>query len=49
MLQARKLTVTAVKGSMPIHCDGETVCYEGSEITIELVPSQIDFITQAPA
>jgi YegS/Rv2252/BmrU family lipid kinase len=49
MAQARKVKVTAVEGSLPVHCDGETVCYEGNELDIELLPSQIEFITQKPA
>jgi diacylglycerol kinase (ATP) len=48
MAQARKVTVTAVRGTLPVHCDGETVCYEGRELTIELLPSQIEFITKKP-
>jgi YegS/Rv2252/BmrU family lipid kinase len=49
MGRARKVLVTAIEGALPIHCDGETVCYEGKELTIELIPSQIEFITQEPA
>jgi hypothetical protein len=49
MAQARKVKVTAVQGTLPVHCDGETVCYEGKELTIELLPAQIEFITQNPA
>lgn len=49
MAQARKVKVTAVEGTLPIHCDGETVCFAGKEITIELLPAQIEFITQKPA
>jgi YegS/Rv2252/BmrU family lipid kinase len=49
MAQARKVKVTAVQGTLPVHCDGETVCYEGKELTIELLPAQIEFITQKPA
>ena len=49
MGRARKVLVTAVGGTLPIHCDGETVCYEGKELTIELLPLQIEFITQKPA
>ncbi len=49
MAQARKVKVTAVEGSLPVHCDGETVCYEGKELDIELLPAQIEFITQKPA
>jgi diacylglycerol kinase (ATP) len=49
MTQARKVKVTAVEGTLPVHCDGETVCFEGKEITIELLPAQIEFISQKPA
>ncbi len=48
MAQARKVSIRALQGTLPIHCDGETVCYEGSEIAIELLPQQIEFITQRP-
>jgi diacylglycerol kinase (ATP) len=47
--QARNVKVTAIQGTLPVHCDGETVCYEGKELTIELLPAQIDFITQKVA
>jgi diacylglycerol kinase (ATP) len=49
MAQARKVKVTAVQGTLPVHCDGETVCFEGKELIIDLLPAQIDFITQKPA
>ncbi|MBI4732480.1 MAG: diacylglycerol kinase family lipid kinase [Chloroflexi bacterium] len=49
MAQARKVTVTAIEGTLPVHCDGETVCFEGKELVIELLPAQIEFITQKPA
>jgi len=48
MDKGRKIVATAVSGTMPAHCDGETVCYEGKELTIELLPAQIEFITQKP-
>ena len=48
MDKSRKVVATAVNGSMPVHCDGETVCYEGKELSIELLPAQIEFITQKP-
>jgi hypothetical protein len=37
-----------MSGSMPVHCDGETVCFEGKELSIELLPAQIEFVTQKP-
>lgn len=45
--RARKVTVTAVKGSLPAHCDGETLCYAGSELVIELIPQALEFVTAA--
>jgi diacylglycerol kinase (ATP) len=49
MDKSRKVVATAMNGTMPVHCDGETVCYAGKELTIELLPAQIEFITQKPA
>jgi diacylglycerol kinase (ATP) len=48
MAKARSVKVTAIQGTLPVHCDGETVCFEGKEITIEMIPAQIEFITQKP-
>jgi diacylglycerol kinase (ATP) len=48
MAQARQVKVTAVQGALPVHCDGETVCFKGKELSIELLPAQIEFITQKP-
>ncbi len=49
MDKGRKIVASAVSGSLPVHCDGETVCYEGKELTIELLPAQIEFVIQKPA
>lgn len=49
MAKARQVKVTAVEGTLPVHCDGETVCFAGTEISVELLPSQIEYITQKPA
>ncbi|MBN2386742.1 MAG: diacylglycerol kinase family lipid kinase [Anaerolineales bacterium] len=48
MGQARKVTVSALEGTLPVHCDGETVCHTGSQISVELLAGQIEFITQRP-
>jgi hypothetical protein len=42
------VVATAVEGILPVHCDGETVCYEGKELEIEILAAQIEFITQKP-
>lgn len=48
MERGRKITASAVSGEMPVHCDGETVSFKCTELTIELLPAQIEFITQKP-
>jgi diacylglycerol kinase (ATP) len=46
-LQTKKLTVKALEGTtLPAHADGETLCTAGLEISIELLPQQIDMIYQ---
>ncbi len=44
--QARKVEVVAIQGALPIHCDGETVCYAGPSLRAEILPRQIEFITK---
>lgn len=44
MEQTDKITVKAVKGVLPAHCDGETLCREGQELSVELIPAALDFI-----
>jgi len=43
-LRARKVIVRALKGTLPAHADGETLCTHGKEITAELLHQQIDLI-----
>ena len=42
--QAAQLTVTAVRGVLPAHLDGETLCTEGTELVAKLLPRQLDLI-----
>ena len=42
--QAQHVTVTAVEGLLPAHADGETLCTKGTELTIELLPHQIELV-----
>jgi diacylglycerol kinase (ATP) len=41
------IRVRALEGTLPAHCDGETLCYAGEELRIELIPGAITFLTQA--
>lgn len=42
--KARKISITALKGTMPAHCDGETLCLSGDKLVIDLLPNQLEFI-----
>ncbi len=45
--QARRVAVTALQGSLPAHADGETLCTEGQELCLEIVPGALDIVTAA--
>jgi YegS/Rv2252/BmrU family lipid kinase len=42
-----KITVRALKGTLPAHCDGETLCEGGRELCAEIVPAVLEVITAA--
>jgi diacylglycerol kinase (ATP) len=44
MAQAKKVTITALKGSMPVQTDGEILCEQGLELTIEIFPKQLEVV-----
>jgi YegS/Rv2252/BmrU family lipid kinase len=44
--QARRLTVQALQGSLPVHADGETICTHGVQLTLEILPQQIEMVCQ---
>lgn len=46
--RARHVTVTALEGSLPAHADGETLCTEGRELRLEIVPAALDIVTSSP-
>lgn len=43
--RARQVVVTAAKGVLPAHSDGETLCIDGQRLEIELLPRQIQVIS----
>lgn len=43
--RTHKINVKATKGILPAHCDGETLCEEGQELSMEIIPSAIEIIT----
>ena len=46
--RARQVQVTALAGALPAHADGETLCVAGEQLSIELLPAQLELICQAP-
>jgi len=44
ILKSRRVAVTAIEGELPAHADGETLCVDGKELSIELVPAALPFI-----
>lgn len=43
--QSNQVIVTALKGSLPVHADGNPVCEAGQKITVELIPHALQLIT----
>ena len=46
--RSSKVRVTAIEGTIPAHCDGETLCTKEKEILVELTPFQLDMIYAKP-
>ena len=42
--QADQITITALEGGLPAHADGETICTDGKELIVELLPHQIELV-----
>jgi len=40
-----KIIVRAIKGVLPAHCDGETLCEEGNELCMKIIPSALEIVT----
>jgi len=45
MKRAKRVKVQALDGTLPAHSDGETLCYKGQSLELELIPAALDFIT----
>ena len=39
-----RMRVRAVEGVLPAHADGETLCVDGRELRLEILPRQVDFV-----
>ena len=43
--RTNKIVAKAIKGTLPSHCDGETLCEKGQELSMEIVPAALEIIT----
>jgi len=42
------LIVTALQGVLPAHADGETLCIDGTRLSLEIVPGALEVLTEMP-
>ena len=45
--RARRVEVTALRGTLPAHADGETLCEQGERLVMEIVPQKLDVLVPA--
>lgn len=43
--RSSSIEVTALEGVLPVHADGETICYAGKRLTLEIVPSSLKVLS----
>jgi len=46
--QTKRITVTAMEGTLPAHADGEILCTEGQKLELEIIPSAIEIVSAVP-
>jgi YegS/Rv2252/BmrU family lipid kinase len=44
--QAKKIELRALRGSLPAHADGVTLCEEGESISVDIIPAALSIITR---
>jgi len=44
-LRGREVTIEAVRGVLPAHADGETLCVDGQRLDIEVLSQQLDMLS----
>jgi diacylglycerol kinase (ATP) len=44
MKRAKKVTIKSLDVTFPAHADGEFICLDGSHLTLELLPKELEII-----
>jgi YegS/Rv2252/BmrU family lipid kinase len=47
MGRARRVVVTALEGVLPVHADGEVLCTDARDLTVEILPGQLELVRPA--
>lgn len=42
--QTRQITITALRGSLPAHADGETLCTDGDKLSMDILPRFLEIV-----
>ncbi len=40
------ISVKAIKGTLPVHADGETICTKGDQVTVKMHPKAIEILSE---
>jgi diacylglycerol kinase family enzyme len=48
IVRGSRISVTAVKGTIPAHVDGETLCEQGHRVEVELLPQMLEVVSRTP-
>ena len=48
MERAPRIVLTSLGGGLPAHADGETLCVEGQQLTLDLLPGRLQVLCPAP-
>jgi len=43
--RTHQISIKALKGTLPVHCDGETLCESGQELSVEIIPAALEIVT----
>ena len=44
MKRASRVSIKSLDRTFPAHADGEFICLEGTSLTLELLPSELEII-----
>lgn len=47
MMQAEKIIINAIEGTIPAHADGETLCTKGMKLSVEIIPAALEILASS--